>query len=123
MVRRTGTSWIMGHKMPPRDPNDDDDESLSLGSVLPRTTVRLEIGATVQIVAIGSSSTTGLWMASRAATYPEVMRRELARLRPSARVEVVNSGRIGETISGTHRRFSAMSSPWPGPRGMAARHQ
>ena len=54
-------------------------ESLSLGSALPRTTVRLDIGATVRIVAIGSSSTTGLWMASRAATYPEVMRRELAR--------------------------------------------
>ena len=80
-------------------------ESLSLGSGLPRTTVRLDIGATVRIVAIGSSSTTGLWMASRAATYPEVMRRELARLRPSARVEVVNSGRIGETISGSIARF------------------
>jgi lysophospholipase L1-like esterase len=33
------------------------------------------------------------------------MRRELARLRPSARVEVVNSGRIGETISGSIARF------------------
>jgi acyl-CoA thioesterase-1 len=80
-------------------------ESLSLGSALPRTTVRLDVGATVRIVAIGSSSTTGLWMASRAATYPEVMRRELARLRPSARVVVVNSGRIGETISGSIARF------------------
>ncbi|MGZ3348382.1 MAG: SGNH/GDSL hydrolase family protein [Xanthobacteraceae bacterium] len=80
-------------------------ENLSLGSALPRTTVRLDAGATVRIVAIGSSSTTGLWMARRTATYPEVMRRELARLRPSARIEVVNSGRIGETIGGSIARF------------------
>src|SRR5262249_58617230 len=70
-----------------------------------RTTARLDGGGTVRIVAIGSSSTTGLWMASRAATYPEVMRRELARLRPSAHIEVVNSGRIGETIGGSIARF------------------
>jgi len=80
-------------------------QSLSLGSALPRTTAGLDGGGTVRIVAIGSSSTTGLWMASRAATYPEVMRRELARLRPSARIEVVNSGRIGETIGGSIARF------------------
>ena len=80
-------------------------QSLSLGSALPRTTARLDGEGTVRIVTIGSSSTTGLWMASRAATYPEVMRRELARLRPSARIEVVNSGRIGETIGGSIARF------------------
>ncbi len=80
-------------------------ESLSLGSALPRTAARLNAGAAVRIVAIGSSSTTGLWMAGRAATYPEVMRRELARLRPNARLEVINSGRIGETIGGSIARF------------------
>src|SRR5262249_36122510 len=37
--------------------------------------------------------------------YPEVMRRELAWLRPSARIEVVNSGRIGETIGRSIARF------------------
>src|SRR5262249_20702480 len=58
-------------------------QSLSLGASLPRTTARLKAGATLRIVAIGSSSTTGLWVTSRAATYPEVMRRELARLSPS----------------------------------------
>jgi acyl-CoA thioesterase I len=42
---------------------------------------------------------------SRAATYPEVMRRELSRLWPNARVEVVNCGRIGETIRGSIARF------------------
>jgi acyl-CoA thioesterase I len=80
-------------------------QSLSLGAPLPRTVARLKAGATLRIVAIGSSSTTGLWVTSRAATYPEVMRRELARLSPSARVEVVNSGRIGETIGGSISRF------------------
>jgi len=41
-------------------------QSLSLGSALPRTMARLDGGGTVRIVAIGSSSTTGLWMASGA---------------------------------------------------------
>jgi lysophospholipase L1-like esterase len=80
--------------------------SLSLGAPLPRTTARLNAGEPVRIVAIGSSSTTGLWMLSPSATYPEVMRRELARLRPTARIEIINSGRIGETVTGSIARFS-----------------
>ena len=51
---------------------------ISLGAPLPRTTARLNAGEPVRIIAIGSSSTTGLWMLSPSATYPEVMRRELA---------------------------------------------
>src|SRR5262249_23399810 len=99
-------------------------QSLSLGSALPRTTARLDGEGTVRIVTIGSSSTTGLWMASRAATYPEVMRRELARLRPSARIEVVNSGRIGETIGGGHPPFRGRCpSSGPPPRLLASRPQ
>ena len=62
-------------------------------------------GEPVRIVAIGSSSTTGLWMLSPSATYPEVMRRELARLRPAARIEIINSGRVGETVTGSIGRF------------------
>jgi acyl-CoA thioesterase-1 len=80
-------------------------QSLSLGASLPRTTARLKAGDSLKIVAVGSSSTTGLWVLSPAATYPEVMRRELARLRPSTRVEVINSGRIGETVTGSIARF------------------
>jgi acyl-CoA thioesterase-1 len=80
--------------------------SLSLGAPLPRTMARLNAGEPVRIVAIGSSSTTGLWMLSPSATYPEVMRRELARLRPTARIEIINSGRIGETVTGSIARFS-----------------
>src|SRR4029077_5631599 len=77
----------------------------ALGAPLPRTAARLNAGEAVKIVAIGSSSTTGLWVLSPSATYPEVMRRELARLRPAARIEIINSGRVGETIGGSIARF------------------
>jgi acyl-CoA thioesterase I len=94
----------------PANPSDAEvcltaNRSLSLGAPLPRTSTRLNAGDPVRIVAVGSSSTTGLWVLSPDATYPEVMRRELARLRPNARIEVVNSGRIGETIGGSIGRF------------------
>ena len=79
--------------------------SLSLGAPLPRTTARLNAGEPVRIIAIGSSSTTGLWMLSPSATYPEVMRRELARLRPAARIEIINSGRVGDTVTGSIAQF------------------
>jgi acyl-CoA thioesterase-1 len=80
--------------------------SLSLGAPLPRAAVRLKAG-TLRIVAVGSSSTAGLWVFpfSSEATYPQVMRRELAALRPGMQVEVINSGRIGDTVSGTIARF------------------
>jgi acyl-CoA thioesterase I len=79
--------------------------SLSLGAPLPRTAARLKAGDSLRIVAVGSSSTTGLWVLSADATYPEVMRRELTRLRPHTHTEVINSGRIGETITGSMARF------------------
>jgi lysophospholipase L1-like esterase len=78
--------------------------SLSLGVPLPRAAASLKAGA-LRIVAVGSSSTTGLWVFSSEATYPQVMRRELAALRPGTRIEVINSGRIGDTIAGTMARF------------------
>ena len=81
--------------------------SLSLGAPLPRTTARLSAGEPVRIIAIGSSSTTGLWMLSPSTTYPEVMRRELARLRPAARIEIINSGRVGDTVTGSIARLAA----------------
>src|SRR5262245_4616072 len=93
---------VAGAPTPPK-PTDAEfclavNTSLALGAALPRVAARLKGEAPLRIVAIGSSSTTGLWVVSRAATYPEVMRRELSRLWPNARVEVVNSGRIGEMI-------------------------
>jgi lysophospholipase L1-like esterase len=80
-------------------------QDIVLGASLPRTAARLEAGDRIRIVAIGSSSTVGLWAMSPAATYPEVMRRELAGLRPNVRIEIINSGRVGEKIPGTLARF------------------
>jgi acyl-CoA thioesterase I len=59
----------------------------------------------LKIVATGSSSTVGLWVFGSAATYPEVMRRELLRLRSNAKIRVINSGRIGDTIPDNVARF------------------
>ena len=78
---------------------------LSLGAQLPRTAARLKSNEPLRIVAIGSSSTVGLWVLRSAATYPEVMRRELLRLRSNATINVINSGRIGDTISGNIARL------------------
>src|ERR1700686_1883916 len=59
-------------------------EAISIGVPLPRAAARLRAGG-LRIVAVGSSSTTGLWVLSLDSTYPQVMRRELAGLRPGAR--------------------------------------
>jgi acyl-CoA thioesterase I len=79
--------------------------SLSLGARLPRTADHLKSGEPLKIVAIGSSSTVGLWELRPAATYPEVMRREIQRLQSNARISVVNSGRVGDTIPDNIARF------------------
>jgi acyl-CoA thioesterase I len=79
--------------------------NLSLGAQLPRTAARLKSSEPLKIVAIGSSSTVGLWVLHSAATYPEVMRRELLRLRSNAEIRIINSGRIGDTIPDNIARF------------------
>lgn len=80
-------------------------QNLTLGSPLPRTSARLKAGGSIKVVAMGSSSTVGLWVMSAAATYPEVMRRELIRLRPNTDIQIINSGRVGDTIPGNIARF------------------
>ena len=87
---------------------------LSLGAPLPRTAARLKASDRIRIIAIGSSSTAGLWVMSSAATYPEVMRRELTDLRPTLRIEVINRGRLGDTIAGAIIRFERdVLAYWP----------
>ena len=80
-------------------------QRVALGAPLPRTAARLKSGEVLRIVALGSSSTTGLWVLRPGGTYPEVMARELAALRPQVRVDAVNSGRVGDTITGMVARF------------------
>jgi len=79
--------------------------NISLGVRLPRTEAKLKSGSPLKIVAIGSSSTVGLWVLSEAATYPAVMRQELIRLVPNAQIELKNSGRVGDTIPDNIARF------------------
>jgi acyl-CoA thioesterase I len=79
--------------------------NLSVGVSLPRTRARFNAKQPLNVIVIGSSSTVGLWVWNSAATYPHVMVRELSRLRPLAKIEVVNSGRIGDTIWGMVRRL------------------
>jgi acyl-CoA thioesterase I len=78
---------------------------LSLGARLPHTGARLKSGEPLKIVTIGSSSTVGLWEFRPAATYPEVMRREILRLQSNARISITNSGRVGDTIPDNLARF------------------
>jgi acyl-CoA thioesterase-1 len=80
---------------------------LSLGAALPQTRARLRSKQTLTIVTFGSSSTSGLGTLSADRTFPDVMKQELSRLRPSAQIEVINSGRIFDTIPGNIRRLQA----------------
>jgi lysophospholipase L1-like esterase len=87
-------------------------QDLSLGTQLPRTAARLKSNEPLVIVATGSSSTVGLWVLRSAATYPEVMRQELFRLRSSAEIQIINSGRIGDTIEDNMARFERDVFPY-----------
>jgi acyl-CoA thioesterase-1 len=79
--------------------------NLSLGARLSRTGARLKSHEPLNIVAIGSSSTVGLWEIRSSATFPEVMRREILRLQSDARISITNSGRVGDTIPDNLARF------------------
>ena len=74
-------------------------KGMSLGTSLPRTRTKLQAGETLVVVALGSSSTTGFGLLRSGGAFPDVMKQELLRLRPSARIELINSGRIMENIS------------------------
>ena len=62
------------------------------------TKAKLRAGGTLTIVALGSSSTIGFGAFGAGTAFPDVMKRELSRLYPSARIEVINSGRILEDL-------------------------
>lgn len=72
---------------------------------LPRTAAALRAGGPLTIVAMGSSSTLGLWQSDPARTYPGMLQAELQQLRPGLRLTVINSGRNADTIAGNIARF------------------
>lgn len=78
---------------------------LSLGARLPFTQAKLHPGQTLTIAALGSSSTSGFGGFGTA--FPEVMQHELQRLHPSTRIEVINSGRIGESLGDNIARLNS----------------
>jgi acyl-CoA thioesterase-1 len=83
---------------------------LSLGARLGFTRAKLQSGKPLTIVALGSSSTTGL--GGNGATFPDVMKQELSRLHPSARIELISSGRIGEDLGGSVARIDQDVLPY-----------
>lgn len=93
-----------GYAQNPGNPSSPSDaclaftSGLSLGAPLPGIKAKLQAGKTIIVVALGSSSTTGFGTFRSGAAFPDVMKQELLRLRPYARIELINSGRIMEDI-------------------------
>lgn len=80
-------------------------ERLTDAAPLSRSFALLRSKATLRIVAIGSSSTRGLWQTDPSLTYPGMLKSELERLMPGLQVAIVNSGRNADTIPGNVARF------------------
>jgi len=78
-------------------------DQMSLGAALPHTSAKLRQGQSITIVALGSSSTTGF--GTLGPSFPEVLKAELSRRRPSLRVNMIVSGRLFDTIPGNLRRL------------------
>jgi acyl-CoA thioesterase I len=76
---------------------------LKLGVPPSRTRAKLRAGQPVTIVALGSSSTSGF--GTFGPGYPKVMQTELSRLHPSLQIDVINSGRILDTMDGMLARL------------------
>jgi len=77
----------------------------SLGAPLGYTKAKLDAGRELIVVAFGSSSTTGFGTFFSGSPFPDVMKDELSRLRPSARIALINSGRIMDDIPGNIARM------------------
>lgn len=72
---------------------------------LPRFAARMARAEPIKIVALGSSSTSGIGATSPGATYPARLEAELRRLAPGRAITVVNRGIPGDETSGEIRRF------------------
>jgi acyl-CoA thioesterase-1 len=81
------------------------DQRLTADGALPRTAAALQADRPFTVVAMGSSSTLGLWQSNPAKTYPGMLQSELTTLRPNLPLTLINSGRNADTIPGNIARF------------------
>jgi acyl-CoA thioesterase-1 len=73
--------------------------SLTLGASLKFTRTKLLTRQPLTVVALGSSSTTGVGAFGKGTAFPDVMEQELLRLEPGAQIKVINSGRAMEDLT------------------------
>jgi acyl-CoA thioesterase-1 len=78
---------------------------LDLGAPPARTRAKLRTGKPVTIVALGSSSTSGF--GTFGPGYPEALQAELSSRHPALRINVVNSGRMADTLGGMLARLDS----------------
>lgn len=76
-----------------------------LGTTLPATATAMRLGDELVIVAIGSSSTSGVGASDRKHTYPARLENELRRIWPHQAVRVINKGIGGEDAEQMVARF------------------
>jgi acyl-CoA thioesterase-1 len=80
-------------------------QHFSLGTTLPATASALRRGDDLVVVAIGSSSTSGVGASDRTHAYPARLETELHRRWPNKRVRVINKGIGGEEAPQMIARF------------------
>jgi lysophospholipase L1-like esterase len=81
------------------------DRYIGLGTTLPMTAAALRRGEELVVVAIGSSSTSGVGASDRTHAYPARLENELNRRWPGQRVRVINKGIGGEEAPQMLARF------------------
>jgi lysophospholipase L1-like esterase len=79
---------------------------------LPNTARAIRQGRSLTIVAIGSSSTSGVGASDPAHAYPAMLAEELRRRWPRLEVTVINKGVSGETSSEARARFERDVLPY-----------
>ena len=77
----------------------------ALGASLERSGARIAAGKTLTVVAIGSSSTSGVGASRPEMSYPSQLEQELDERFPALRIRVVNRGVGGQEVGDEVKRF------------------
>lgn len=96
---------LTAHAAPVNAPCDAPLDMLRFSNRLSHVAHKLETGAPITIVAIGSSSTAGSGASSPAANYPNRLAYELKRHFPKHAITVLNHGVGGEEVPDMLKRF------------------